>query len=81
MAPLEAMASGAPVIAFAKGGVLDTMKCINCPKGSISTGLLFKRQQVKDIVEAIKWFEDNKVWKRYNQKILINLHKFQLFKF
>ena len=74
MAPLEAMASGAPVIAFAKGGVLDTVKCINnCPKGSISTGLLFKRQQVKDIVEAIKWFEDNKVWKRYNPE---DLNKF-----
>ena len=29
IAPVEAMASGAPVIAFGKGGVLDTINCLN----------------------------------------------------
>ena len=28
IAPVEAMASGAPVIAFGKGGVLDTINCL-----------------------------------------------------
>ena len=51
IAPLEAMASGAPVIAFAKGGVLDTVKCINkCSKGDPPTGLLFKKQTLSDLI-------------------------------
>ena len=28
IAPIEAMASGAPIIAFAKGGLLDTVNCL-----------------------------------------------------
>ena len=42
IAPVEAMASGAPVIALGKGGILDSVKCITKPqKNEISTGLLF----------------------------------------
>ena len=29
IAPVEAMASGAPVIAYGKGGILDTVNCLN----------------------------------------------------
>ena len=29
IAPIEAMASGAPVIAYGKGGILDTVICFN----------------------------------------------------
>ena len=33
IAPVEAIASGAPVIGLAKGGLLDSVKCINnCSK-------------------------------------------------
>ena len=31
IAPVEAFASGAPVIAFGKGGILDTVNCLNNP--------------------------------------------------
>jgi glycosyltransferase involved in cell wall biosynthesis len=66
IAPLEAMASGAPVIAFAKGGVLDTVKCINkCSKGDPPTGLLFKKQTLSDIVDTISWYENNKIWRKF----------------
>ena len=48
IAPVEALASGSPVIAFAKGGLLDTITCINnCPKDKVATGLLFKKQNLK----------------------------------
>ena len=40
IAPVEAMAAGAPIIALKKAGILDTVKCINS-KNKISTGLLF----------------------------------------
>ena len=39
IAPVEAMASGAPVIAFGKGGVLDTVKCFH--SGSYKEQLAF----------------------------------------
>ena len=32
IAPVEAMASGAPVIAFGKGGILDTVNCLTKKK-------------------------------------------------
>ncbi len=71
IAPVEALASGAPVIALAKGGLLDTVNCINnCPTGKIATGLLFKKQCINEIVDAINWFEDNQIWKKYNSEDL-----------
>ena len=71
IAPVEALASGAPIIALAKGGLLDTVTCINnCPKGKIATGLLFKKQCINEIVDAINWFEDNQIWKKYNSEDL-----------
>ena len=45
--PVEAMASGSPVIAFAKGGVLDTVKCFNANSNKGATGLLFSEQTEK----------------------------------
>ena len=73
IAPVEALASGAPVIALAKGGLMDTVKCIkDCSKGEIATGLLFKKQSINEIVEAINWFEFNKIWKKYKPEDLNN---------
>tara|TARA_B100002051_G_C16741907_1_gene644839 strand:- start:1607 stop:2851 length:1245 start_codon:yes stop_codon:yes gene_type:complete len=67
IAPIEAMASGAPVIALAKGGILDSVRCISqCKKENYPTGMLFQNQSVNDIYDSIKWFEDNKSWKKFN---------------
>jgi glycosyltransferase involved in cell wall biosynthesis len=53
--PLEAMASGRPVIAFGRGGALET---VVPPGGSDPpTGLYFERQTVDDLIAAIREFE------------------------
>ena len=71
IAIVEAMASGAPVIALGKGGILDTVKCITkSEKKQIPTGLLFKNQNSREIIDAINWFEENKVWKNFESKKL-----------
>jgi glycosyltransferase involved in cell wall biosynthesis len=54
ISPVEAQACGTPVIAFGKGGALETVR----PYGtSRPTGIFFKEQSVDSIVEAIKEFE------------------------
>ena len=70
IAPIEAMASGAPVIALAKGGLLDTVNCLtNCSKNEIPTGILFKEQNSLIIKDTLSWFEDKKVWKKFRPEI------------
>lgn len=53
--PLEAMASGRPVIALGRGGALESV----VPVGGADppTGLLFAQQTVDDLVGAIEAFE------------------------
>ncbi|NCD72403.1 glycosyltransferase [Mucilaginibacter agri] len=54
--PLEANASGRPVIAFGKGGVLDT--CIPYQKNaSKATSVFFSEQTVESLKTAINTFE------------------------
>ena len=48
--PLEAMACGRPVIAYNKGGSLDTMI-------DGKTGIFFEKQTVKSLTDAIEKFE------------------------
>jgi glycosyltransferase involved in cell wall biosynthesis len=48
--PVEAMASGRPVIAFGRGGALETVM-----EGK--TGLFFGAQTVESLVEAVERFE------------------------
>ena len=48
--PLEAQASGTPVIAFAKGGALETVL-------SNKTGVFFADQTVKSLADAVQQFE------------------------
>ena len=64
--PLEAMASGRPVIALGQGGVLETV----VPAGGRepATGLFFERQTVDDLVAAIERFESGSV--RFEAKVL-----------
>jgi glycosyltransferase involved in cell wall biosynthesis len=50
--PVEAQACGTPVIAYGKGGTLETV--INN-----KTGVYFNEQKVSSIVDAVKYFENN----------------------
>lgn len=50
MSAAESIAAGTPVIAYAKGGALDIVQ-------DGETGILFEKQSVKGLVEAIKRFE------------------------
>jgi glycosyltransferase involved in cell wall biosynthesis len=51
--PVEAQACGTPVIAYGKGGALETVT-----EGE--TGLFFDAQTPSSIIEAVKRFEDMK---------------------
>ena len=76
IAPVEAIASGAPVIALGKGGILDSVKCITkSKKNEIPTGLLFKTQSSREIVDTINWFEDNRLWEKFESKKLNEFSK------
>lgn len=71
IAPVEAMASGAPVIAYGKGGILDTVNCLNGKKtAEFKNGLLFKKQTSQDIFDTISWFEDKKLWRKFKPEHL-----------
>lgn len=48
--PVEAMASGRPVIAFGRGGVLDSV----VPE---RTGMFFGRQDAEALIDAVEYFE------------------------
>ena len=71
IAPVEAMASGAPVIAYGKGGILDTVNCLNEKNAEkVKNGLLFKKQTAQDIFDTISWFEDKKLWREFKPENL-----------
>ena len=71
IAPVEAMASGSPVIAYGKGGILDTVNCLDeNKKEKVPNGLLFKKQSHEDIIDTINWFEDKKLWRKFKPEIL-----------
>ena len=76
IAPVEAMASGSPIIAFGKGGILDSVNCLSKSKpNQLSNGILFKRQTATDIIDTIGWFEDKKIWKKFKSQDLHNYSK------
>lgn len=52
--PVEAMASGRPVIAFGSGGALETVV-------HGKTGLLFNEQSVDALIDAVRLFEESKL--------------------
>lgn len=73
--PIEAQACGTPVIAYGKGGSLETVK--GKFKDQIideeDTGVYFDKQTVPALIEAISHFEDNYV--KFNP---LNIRKFAL---
>ncbi|MFA9438487.1 glycosyltransferase family 4 protein [Uliginosibacterium sp. sgz301328] len=53
--PVEAQASGTPVIAFGKGGALETIRPVGVER---PTGIFFTDQNVESIQQAVARFED-----------------------
>ncbi len=68
--PLEAHACGKPVIAFAKGGVLETVNGVYPRSGftretmpeyhTVPTGVFFTNQTAESLIEAVRFFEHHK---------------------
>ena len=56
MVPLEAMACGAPVIAYGAGGALETVRCVKTASDR-PTGLCYRPQTVQALAEAVSEFE------------------------
>lgn len=54
IAPLEAQACGTPVIAFGKGGALETVRGVDAAS---PTGIFFDSQQLASLTEAIHRFD------------------------
>lgn len=68
IAPVEAQAHGTPVIAYGKGGILDSVK-----EGV--TGMFFLKQTEQSICDAIEAFEQRSVqWSR--EEIIENARQF-----
>jgi glycosyltransferase involved in cell wall biosynthesis len=54
IAPLEAQACGTPVLAYGKGGALETIRGL---EDDAPTGILFPEQTVPSLVNAVECFE------------------------
>ncbi|AKF46804.1 glycosyltransferase family 4 protein [Pseudomonas syringae pv. syringae] len=54
ISPVEAQACGTPVIAFAKGGVMETVRGLDHPQ---PTGVFYREQTVASLIAAIGEFE------------------------
>ena len=53
IAPVEAMACGKPVVAFGRGGALETV----VDSGDFSTGVFFHHQTAESLIEAVRQLE------------------------
>lgn len=79
--PLEANASGRPVIAFGKGGVLDTMIPVdNMTDGSKSTAIFFKEQNIDSLIDAVHQFEHTTFDSRFIRQHAEKFHEEQFIK-
>jgi glycosyltransferase involved in cell wall biosynthesis len=63
IAPLEAMAAGAPVIGYGAGGLCDSVRC-HLAGVSHPTGLLFPEQNAASLAAALELFEARRLWRQ-----------------
>ncbi|MBI4667365.1 MAG: glycosyltransferase [Nitrospinae bacterium] len=56
--PVEAMACGAPVVAYGRGGQAETVTPLDNPDGRNPTGVFFLEQTVDGLEEALETFEE-----------------------
>ena len=65
LVPIEAQACGTPVIAYGKGGCLETVIPIENSNKKIknlkTTGIFFKEQNINSLLEAVNYFEKNQI--------------------
>jgi len=61
IAPVEAMAAGAPVVALGIGGLRDSVRCLSDDPAT-ATGLFFARQSLADLEAALQHFEAARLW-------------------
>lgn len=62
IAPIEAQACGVPVIAYGKGGALETINGVFPDNEVISdetSGIFFKEQNVEALLDSVNYFEKN----------------------
>lgn len=76
--PLESMAAGRPVIAYKKGGALETII-------DKKTGLFFEKQTVNDLIESVKKIQkikfDSKIIRQQAEKFDKELFKKQILEY
>jgi glycosyltransferase involved in cell wall biosynthesis len=63
IAPVEAMAAGAPVIAYGAGGFCDSVRPLD-GETIQPTGLLFHQQSVAGLVAALDHFATERLWRQ-----------------
>ena len=75
LTPLEAAASGCPVIGYGRGGILDTMVPFNGSNERESTALLFQDQTKSSLLEALDRFENLNFNKSFIRRHAEKFHK------
>lgn len=73
IAPIEAQACGVPVIAFGKGGALETIIGNYSSQNEVAksdTGVFFEKQTVEELIKAIEVFEKNQ--DKFDKKTIRN---------
>ena len=58
--PLEAQACGRPVIAYGRGGALETIVPLNGSGGAPPSGIFFDEHTVQILIRAVRLFEENR---------------------
>lgn len=80
--PVEAQACGTPVIAYGKGGSLETV--VDSPDSNKATGIWFREQTVESLVRAVHRFEalpvpiDAKVCREHAERFSIERFRTEL---
>ena len=82
IAPVEAQACGVPVIAFGKGGALETIKGMFSEETDFNgkTGVFFKEQTTTSLLDAVEFFEKNET-KFIKETIRSNAENFSVQRF